>query len=160
MRLGHTGLNSRLRIIKKNHATKNCEHCGLQETVEHVFLLSHSGSQSVTKIGDQTSFVVIEYLLTKISSACRTLDQLCTLYPELEGSGEFTQPVRVCFVDLEKASREEKGGLPSSGWWRAPASSIFGSCSQMRQRCVCESVRLTDGLYISAGLRSPLGPTG
>lgn len=37
MRLGHTGQNSTLYAMRK-HATGNCEYCGLQETVEHVFL--------------------------------------------------------------------------------------------------------------------------
>ncbi len=35
MRFGHTGLNSTLHIMKK---TGRCEHCGLQETVEHILL--------------------------------------------------------------------------------------------------------------------------
>ena len=37
MRFGHTSLNSTLNIMNK-YATGSCEYCGLQETVEHVFV--------------------------------------------------------------------------------------------------------------------------
>ncbi|CAJ1048534.1 hypothetical protein ANANG_G00129960%2C partial [Xyrichtys novacula] len=52
LRLGHTGLNSTLKIIGK-HPTGNCRSCNLQETVEHVLMecREYESERGVLKAG-------------------------------------------------------------------------------------------------------------
>ncbi len=43
LRVGHTMLNKTLKIINK-HSTRLCEHCGVEESVEHIICVCHKYS--------------------------------------------------------------------------------------------------------------------
>ncbi|KAK3569195.1 hypothetical protein QTP86_026474, partial [Hemibagrus guttatus] len=82
---------------------------------------------------------------------CGTLDQLYTLHRVLKGSWKFSQPVHMCFVDLEKAFDRVPHGILWEVLWE------YGDCGPLL-RAVCSLYNWSRSLVRIASCKSDLFP--